>query len=240
MPKVSGIGAAKTQAASSKEAEISRLDVYDCQSIFDIVDMIRQYRLIAPPEHAGSAPNFDYRACFGVIDEGRKKHGFESSQNSLALATIDPESEGQSRFITAISRLGILVEPIDFRDASVTLPLAEDGERADRRYLRTLAPNITYVVGLLAARQSPEVVIVTRAFELFRPLRDFVEKRGGKAAIAFFRRFIDPRFGIAGLFEPDSSVKFIDLEPYAEQLVGCDVRQIGTAARAKAKGISGL
>src|ERR1700733_3816858 len=106
MPRVgqpSGLGSPKTQPSSSNEAEISRLDIYDCQSIFDIVDMIRQYRLIAPPEQAGPPPNFDYRSCFGVIDEGRKKHGFESSQNSLALATIDPESEGQSRFITAIT-----------------------------------------------------------------------------------------------------------------------------------------
>jgi hypothetical protein len=214
--------------------------VFDCQAIFEVVDAVRQFKSIAAADQAGAAPNFDYRACFEVLQESRERLGFASCQNTLALATVDPESEGQARFVTAISRLGDLVEPVDFRDASVTLPLIGDADRSERRYVRTLAPNITYVLGLLASRPSPEVVVVTRAFELFGCLRDFVEKRGGKAAVAFFRRYLDPRFGHAGLFEAESKVKFIDLEPHSEKILMCDLRQIGYGPRSRTQGIAGL
>ena len=240
MPQILQTESSKPPQSPPREGDIRRLDIYDCQSTFEMVDLIRHYRSLGPVDQAGPPPNFDYRACSDVVGEGRRHLGFHPSQNALAMATIDPESEGQARFITAISRLGILVEPIDFRDASVTLSLIGDGDRSERKYVRTLAPNITYVVGLVASRKSPEIVVVTRAFELFRPLLDFVEKRGGKAAIAFFRRFLDPRFGVAGLFEADSPVKFIDLDPHAEKLVGCDVRQIVSGPRSRAQGISGL
>jgi hypothetical protein len=146
--------------------------------------VIRKYKSISGADQSGPAPNFDYRACFEILQESRTSLGFQPCQNSLALATVDPESEGQDRFITAI--------------------------------------------------------IITRVFELFRALRDFVEKRRGKAAIGFFRRYLDPRFGIAGLFEAESKVKFIDLEPHSERILGCDVRQIGTGPRSRAQGISGL
>jgi hypothetical protein len=224
----------------AQTTEISRLDIFDCQSVFEVVDVIRQFKSIAGTDQPGPTPNFDYRACFEILQESRQHLGFTPSQNTLAVATVDPESEGQGRFITAISRLGVLVEPVDFRDASVTLPLMGDSDRTERRYVRSLAPNITYVLGLLASRPSPEVVVVTRTFELFGSLRDFVEKRGGKAAIAFFRRYLDARFGIAGLFEADSKVKFIDLEPHSERILGCDVRQIATGPRSRTQGIAGL
>jgi hypothetical protein len=238
MPQI----ARKPTSSPTPEAEISRLDIDDCQSIFEVVDFIRQFRSTNQNDAVLPAPGFDYRACHEILNETRGKIGFLPSQNTLAVATIDPDSEGQARFISAISKLGILVEPVDFRDASVTLPLMGDLDRSEKRYVRTLAPNIAFAIGLVASRSSAEVVVVTRAFELYRPLVAMVqnEKRRGKAAIAFFRRFLDPRFGIAGLFEPDSPVKFIDLDPFSERLVGCDVRQLGGGPKPKVQGIAGL
>ena len=228
----------------SQGSKVTRLDIFDCQSIFEVVDAIRQFKSIAGTDQPGPAPNFNYRDCFDLLKESRESLGWPPAENSLALATIDPESEGQSRFITAISRLEILVEPIDFKNASVTLPLIGDGDRSERRYVRTLAPNIAYVLGLLAGRaeerkSTPSAIVVTRAFELFGALEDFVD-RGGEAAIAFFRRYLDLRFGLAGLFEIDSKVKFIDLEPHSERIVGCDVRQIASGPRTRTRGIAGV
>lgn len=231
--------ATQSDRLSSSNSSPSRFDIFDCQSAFEVVDFIRQFRSSAT-EQVGPAPNFDYRACFDVLREEREKLGFSPAQKSLAVATVDSESDSQARFLTAISKLFDYLEPIDFRDASITLPLGGDTDPSERRYVRSLAPNIMYVVGLLAGRQQPEVVIVTRAFELFGPLQDFVTKRNGKAAIAFFRRYLDRRFAQAGLFDADSPVRFIDLDPHSERIVGCDVRQIGAVSASKTVGISGI
>ena len=233
----------ETAAPDSGSPKYTRLDVFDCQAVFEVVDVVRQLKSISGSDHVGAAPNFSYRDCFDVLKESRASRGFAPSENSLALATVDPDSEGQSRFITAISRFDILVEPIDFKDASVTLPLIGDSDRSERRYIRTLAPHITYVLGLLAGRAEerkakPSVIVVTRAFELFGSLQDFVN-RGGEAAIAFFRRYLDPRFGLAGLFEADSKVKFIDLDEHSERILGCDISQI-VGPKSRTRGISGV
>src|SRR5262249_26951770 len=200
-----------TDQANSR---VSSLDIFDCQSLFDFVGHLRQYA--ASTAEAGQSvppPNFDYRACREVLQESRARLGWQPAQHGLAIVTVDPDSEGQDRFVTALERLQILVEPVDFRDAKVTLPLSKDSEGVDRS--SSLAPNIAYVLGLLAERPSPEVVVVTRAFELFPSMRDFAEQRNGRAAIAFFRRFLDFRYAHAGLFDADSKVNFIDLEPFS-------------------------
>ena len=219
-------------------AHLSRLDIFDCSSTFEVVESIKQHLGLAP-EVSPSAPppSFDYRAGFEVLAQERQRLGFSVAENTLAVATVDLESEGQSRFVTALVRMGILVERVDFRRADVTLPLSAD---SDRRHITSLAPNVAYVLGLLAGRASPEVVVVTRAFELLDPLTDFVERRGGKAAIAFFRRYLDGRFGAAGLFDSASSVKFIDLNAHSERIIGYDVRSIGSNRVSQTEGISGL
>src|SRR5487761_1218521 len=204
----------KTRSAPTG-ADLTRLDIVDCASLFNFTELARSYLAISRAggsEEPVNAPNFDYRAAFEILAKERERLHFSPAQQTLAVATIDPESDGQNRFVTALQRMNILVEAVDFRHATVTMPLGGDGDQSGRKYVTSVGANIAYVLGLLAQRGSPEVVIVTRCFELFDPLRDFVsERRGGKAAIAFFRRFLDPRFGIAGLFDADSPIKFVDL-----------------------------
>ena len=229
-------------AGQPQGVRATRLDIFCCPSIFDVVDAVRQLRSITGPE-TGPPPNFSYRDCFELLRESRESLGFSPAENCLAFASVDPDSEGQDRFITAISRLDILVEPINFRDASVTLPIRE-GDKSERHYVRTLAPDITLILGLLLGRaeerkSKPSAIIVTRAFELFRALEFFVD-RGGEAAIAFFRRYMDPRFGLAGLFETSSKIRFIDLEPHSERILGCDLRQLSANPRGRSRGISAV
>ncbi len=216
---------------------VSRADILDCSGTYEVVEAVKQYLSLARPSSSATvSPTFDYRAAFEVLAQERTRLEFAAVENTLAVATFDPESEGRSRFISALARMGILVEAVDFRRADVTLPLVGDSER---RHITSLAPNIAYALGLLAGRPSAEVVVVTRSFELLDPLNDFV-RRGGKAAIAFFRRFLDGRFGLAGFFDGGSAVKFIDLDPHSEKLVGYDVREIASLRLSRTEGISGL
>src|SRR5690349_18062932 len=99
----------ETAGSNVESPKVTRIDIFDCQSIFEVVDAIRQLKSIAGGDHAGPAPNFNYRDCFDVLKESRARRGLAPSENSLALATVDPDSESQSRFITAISRFEILV-----------------------------------------------------------------------------------------------------------------------------------
>ncbi|HVC94732.1 MAG TPA: hypothetical protein VND64_13615 [Pirellulales bacterium] len=218
-------------------ALVTRADIFDGSGTYEVVEAVKHYLSLARPSTSPTvAPTFDYRAAFEVLAQERIRLKFGAVENTLAVATFDPESEGRSRFIDALARMGILVEAVDFRRADVTLPLVGD---SDRRHITSLAPNIAYALGLLAGRPSAEVVVVTRSFELLDPLNDFV-RRGGKAAIAFFRRFLDGRFGLAGLFDGESDVKFIDLDPHSERLLGYDVRDIGSIRSPRTEGISGL
>jgi hypothetical protein len=80
-----------------------------------------------------------YRTSFEILQKARQKLGYEPAQNTLALVTLDFRSEGQARFRNALIRLNILVEAVDFRNATVTMPLGGDGEQKDRR-ITSLAP----------------------------------------------------------------------------------------------------
>ncbi|MES2793798.1 MAG: hypothetical protein V4719_29555 [Planctomycetota bacterium] len=217
----------------------SRLTIYDCQSTFQMVDRAR--------EHAGGnsddgefsrSVSFDYGAAEQYLNEARVNVGLGSAELSIAIATSDPASEAQSRFFTALHKKGILVEQVDFRHATPTLPLGAEYDRSDHKQ-PSVATQISYALGILTARESPEVVIVTRCFEIYGPVLDFVSNRGGKAAIAFFRRSMDGRWAQNGLFDPDSPVAFIDLEPVSRLLLGVDLREVADR-KARKGGLAGI
>jgi hypothetical protein len=91
------------------------------------------------------------------------------------------------------------------------------------------------------ATPKPEVVVVTGGFEVFGPLSHFVRRTGGVAVLAFFRRFVDPRWITSGLLDPDGPVRFMDLDPHAETLLGVDLAKVSrTAASADRGGIDSI
>lgn len=208
----------------------------DCQSIFQLVDRLRSQ--FPPTEDKGKLPSFDYRVATEFLDKERQSLGFGPTHREIAFATYDPDSDAQSRFFAALGHRGILVEPIDFRIATPTFPIASEFERIE---FRSVMSQVTYALGLLAGRDSPaEVVVVTRCFDVFAPLLDLVRERKGKAAIAFFKRFLDGRWASQGLFDPDFAIKFIDLEPVSSELLGVDLNELTPTKRFATKGLAGL
>lgn len=141
----------------------------------------------------------------------------------FAFVAINPEHEGQQKFCAFLRSQGLTVDVTDYRDAFV-LPNRE------HPYQR-LSTRLTYMAGMLSApydrdgnrRQLPHIVAVTDAFDVYFPLLDYVQNRGGQASIAFFRRGMEDRWQRAGLFDDDSPITFLDLSDDAKAILGADL-----------------
>ena len=157
--------------------------------------------------------NIDYGALLAAVKSRyAPQPAFEPM---FAFVAIDPEHEGQRKFTTFLDKkLGFLVDETDFRDAFV-LPNRESS------YQR-LSTRVTYVAGLLAHKQ-PDLVVVTDAFDVYFPLVDYVQHRGGRVTLAFFRRGLEERWQRTGLFEGKSPIEFLDLSADSDAIIGTDL-----------------
>ena len=198
-----------------KPAPVSSLNVVDTLFLFVVSEWIK--------DSLGRPAPVNYAELVAVLDETRRGAGLRTAEATFAAAAVDPLSDSQKRFVDALARAKITVEPVDYRHAYVSSPRSALGERAEHP-VSTLSPHLCYVLGLLAGRPQPQTMVVTGSFDVYRPLIDFTTKeRGGKAALAFFKRFLDPRWLQVGLFEADFSIRWVDLEPYATRLLGVEL-----------------
>ena len=159
--------------------------------------------------------NIDYGALLASL---RQRLGREEFSPMFAFVAVNPEHEGQRKFINFLSQKGFIVDETDFRDAFI-LPNRES------QYQR-LSARMTYLAGMLATKRS-DLVVVTDAFEVHGPLADYAENRGGKVTLAFFRRGMEERWQRTGIFEGESLIEFIDLSPDARRIIGVDLGSSG-------------
>jgi hypothetical protein len=146
----------------------------------------------------------------------------------LAFVAVSFENEGQKKFSTFLQhQLGFIVDATDYRDAFILPDRSNPYQR--------LSTRITYVAGMLSPKR-PHIVVVTDAFDVYYPLLDLVQNRGGKVSIAFFRSGLEARWPRAGLFNDDSVIKFVDLDPYGKTIIGSDLASV----RGPSIGRSGL
>jgi len=192
------------------------LNLIDTHWLFRVIENLKTAE--------GRTVSLNYRELLRVLADYRRANGFGVADESIAPAAVDPRSESQQRFVEALRQIGLVVDPVDYRTTFVShLPQDERGDRP----AASLGQYLSYVMGLVANRTNPEIVVVTGAFDVYLPLLDFANRRGGKAAVAFFRRYLDPRWvEIARLGERDGVVPFIDLEPMAEALLGFNLRSM--------------
>ncbi len=133
----------------------------------------------------------------------------------LAFVAVSLEHEGQKKFSSFLQHhLGYIVDATDYRDAFILPDRTSQYQR--------LSTRITYVAGMLAAKR-PHLVVVTDGFDVYYPLCDFVRIRGGKVSLAFFRSGLEARWQRVGLFDEDSPITFVDLDPYAKSIFGVDL-----------------
>jgi hypothetical protein len=163
-----------------------------------------------------------------LLDALKEEFPGDQFNPKLAFVAISFDNEGQKKFTSFLQRqLGFIVDATDYRDAFVLPDKSSPYQR--------LSTRITYVAGLLAQKR-PDLVVVTDAFDVYYPLIDLVKTRGGKATLSFFRSALEPRWQRAGLFNPDSPIRFVDLDPYAKAIVGADL----ASAQGVATGNTGL
>ncbi len=172
----------------------------------------------------------------GFGDRGGSGYGDGSGRGNrscfdllFAFVAINPEHEGQKKFCAYLRGQGFAVDETDFRDAFIV-------PNREFPYQR-LSTRLAYMAGMLTApydkggnqRELPHLVVVTDAFDLYAPLVDYTQTRGGQVTIAFFRRGMEDRWQRAGLFVEDSSIRFCDLSDDAKAIVGADLASgIGT------------
>ncbi len=159
----------------------------------------------------------------GLMDSLYNKFGVEQFVPMLAFVAINPEHEGQQRFCSFLRGQGFTVDETDFRDAFIV---------PDREYpYQRLSTRLAYIAGMLTApfdrngvkRESPHLVVVTDAFDVYYPLLDYVQHRQGKATMTFFRLGMEDRWQRAGLFDEGSPIDFCDLSDDAKAIVGVDL-----------------
>ena len=164
--------------------------------------------------------NINYGALMDAI---RRKFNGEPFEPMFAFVAINPEHEGQQKFVAYLRGQGFTVDETDFRDAFV-VPNKESS------YQR-LSSKITYLAGMLTTkydsrgkpRKPPHLVVVTDAFDVYYPLLDYAQNRDGQVTISFFRRGMEDRWQRAGLFDDDSAIRFCDLSEEGKTILGADL-----------------
>jgi hypothetical protein len=218
-----------TRAPSRRKP--ASLNVVDTLSIFGAVEALKDSR--------EKPVVFSYRELLTLTEQTRKQFGLRPADATVAAVALDPSSEPQRRFVDAISNMGISVEEVDYRDSYVSLP----GGYVERqeRPVSSLSPSLAYLIGLVAERSDkPQVVVVSGSFDLYGPLLDFVNTRGGDAVLCFFKSFLDKRWTHrAGVLNSDSPIRFVDLDPHGQALVGMDLSGSRSAV-GRSKGLASI
>lgn len=200
----------------STEKAPSHIDLIDGNWARAAVDFARR---------AGAqSPVLNYGALATVLDRVRRDAGLPPAERRVAVVALDYDNENQGKLAVAMERQGIAVARVDFRHAYVSVPAGDGESKAPNP--QSLTHWMTYMCGLLAVRPSPSVVLVSGAFELAGPMADFVEARGGKAVLAFFRRMLNKRWIDNGLLENEMPLRFADLEPDSREVLGVDLRAV--------------
>lgn len=193
----------------------SSINIIDTQQIFGVLEYLKQQ---------GKPAVFNYKELLDLLSEVRRNRRYREPDATFAAVSRDFRSQPQERFVEALKRLQITVGSYDFRACSVS-PGEKTSALEGHNQIQTLTAPISYLLGLLADRKDPEVVIISGSFDLFYPLIDFVTARKGKATLLFFRNFFDSRWmqkweDFPGLFNPDCPIGWGELDANSERLLG--------------------
>jgi hypothetical protein len=118
---------------------------------------------------------------------------FSPMQAPIALVAIDPSSEGQTRFLGALSAAGFLIQADSYKSLGVY-----NLQDRSRPPASVETAWLAYLLGTLSSTQT-DVVIVTGDFGVYPVIRDFITRGGGKLTIAYISSMLDPRWVFAGL-----------------------------------------
>jgi hypothetical protein len=204
-------------------ASPSHVNIIDTVSLFAVTEDLKRCELMP------AGLQFQYQPLLAQLARFRQSAVMREADLNLAPITLDLRNEKQAKFQKALEVMGIVCNPTDFRQAFVSA-VGVYAQKFPGGLFPSVAPQIAYALGLLAARTDTDVVIVSGSFDIYIPLQDYV-MRGGKAVVAFFKGYLDPRWEQSGVFIESSHIGFFDLEPYAEDLLGVKLQRVKTQVR---------
>lgn len=212
-------------------------------SHIDLIDM-NFVRLAQDRARRMGSPSaeMNFAALKDRLAKIRSERGLPESERSVAVVARDFDNRGQDALTRAISA-HFAVWEVDFRHAYVSRSADEprpsertnpaEEFRSPDRTPQSLSHWLTYMCGLVAASQSPSLVVVSGAFELAGPLGDLVTRASGSRVIlAFFQRLLNKRWIDNGLLDGRIPVEFVNLERHAMELLGADLRELVRASEA--------
>ncbi len=197
------------------------VNLVDCNSLLEAGDSI------AAAERLDRV-QIEYSKLRALLISERTKKQWAQTDVSIALVSANEESEGQQRFTTMLTRSGFETDVSSYRDNYVSLPAGrkpadfyDQNKDKRERPLVSLAPRITYALGLLARYSEPQVIIVSHAFELYWPMLNFAQRNErARVGLAFFGSLLDYRWKQGGLFDSENPIEFFDLDDHSAELLG--------------------
>jgi len=201
-----------------------RVNLIDAASLHFALEALRE-------SSGQESLRLDFSALAKTLTELRTTSGFGPADESVVFASVDPGSEAQSRLARSWESAGFRFVGLDFRDCSPSTPAGKLPTDPRERTVAAMIPQIAYAIGTLRRFPKPEVLVVSHAFDFSTPLGALVAN-GGRAGLCFFKSLLDRRWEVrGGLLEPDSAIKFHDLEPHSKQLVGYELGTIPSTRR---------
>lgn len=163
----------------------------------------------------------------------RREKKLPESERSVAVLSRDLDNARQGLLSKAVESAGFSVWEVDYRHAYVSSTTEE-----------TITPQslshwLTYMCGLVAASENRSVLLVSGAFELAGPLKDFVTRQGsGTAVVVFFQRLLNKRWIDNKLLDGELEIDFVNLDRHARELLGADLRELARRSEAARQGSS--
>lgn len=166
------------------------LNIVDCLSLFGATETLKRRH---------HCKNLNYEELRYVLQEIREDNGWGDAED-LACVSIDPLSEGQVRFRSALSEIGYSLDENHFQHTKIS-----DSP------LYSLSGRINFLLGALSKYEC-EVIVVTHMFEVVDSLR--ILSHDNRVAVAYFGDLLDYRYNTY------DKVPIFDLNPYLSRLFG--------------------
>ena len=193
-----------------------RVDLVDAASL--------HFALESLEESTGKSPiRLNFKALDEVMTECRREVGWSPRALALAYAAIDPSNEAQRRFGQRWEEAGFRFVGIDYRDCFPSVPAGRSPTDQRDRLISSMVPQVSYALGTMRLFSSPDIVVVSHAFDLSGPLLELAS-HGARVCLTYFRSLLDQRWERrVKLFDKASVIKFFDLEPYSKTLIDIDL-----------------
>lgn len=183
----------------------------------------------------------DYSSMHAALARWRIEAGWDPAKLNTLLLAIDPDSTSQKKFRQHVAGDGYVPKNVDYREAYVSLPPGRRIADANSPPITTMAADIAYIAGVATSFASVQLLVVTHAFEVARPLNSLAKRvEGARVGLAYFEGLLDPRWRTAGLLDGKMGIEFFDLTPHAQQIVGVDLASLPSVSRASAVDPYGL